>query len=138
MGIAAGLGTMIVCALVYAGIIDASKHEISYMALAVGLLVGLVIGKVGGRNPILPIVGLVLAVLGVFLGEFLGTALLLAKYNGVGVTTALFSHFGDVFSGWKYDLDPMSFLFYALAAFEGFIFTKRANGTMAGRRRFGR
>lgn len=132
-GLLAGTLTMIVVALVYGGLLramsnsDGSYHEFSYAALAVGLAVGAATGKVGGRHSALPIAGLVLAVVGVFLGEMFGLALIGSHVsNGaVSVTDILFQHFGVLVKAWKSEFDLMSAFFYCVAAFEGFVVTRR-------------
>ncbi|MFD9303830.1 hypothetical protein ACFWCB_14485 [Streptomyces sp. NPDC060048] len=121
LGIVAALVAALVAAAAYGGIMNAIEREIGYAAVGVGALVGFAAGKLGGRNPVLPVVGAVLAVASVFLGELFFYALTLADAAGVGL--------GDVLSTvgasglvdiWKEDADPMSFLFLALGAFTGY------------------
>jgi hypothetical protein len=83
LGLAAGLGAAVVGALAYGGVMralaseDGSYTEIGYAALAVGALVGFALGKVGGRNPILPFIGVPLALVAVFFGQLFGFALMI-------------------------------------------------------------
>jgi hypothetical protein len=128
LGILAGVVTAIVVAIVYGWIIGLTKHEIGYAAIGVGFAVGAVVGKVGGRSPALPFAGLVLALLGVFMGQFLGEAIIGAHANGLSVTTALIDYTHEVFQGWKADSDVMSFLFMAIAGVAGFQTPRRING----------
>lgn len=134
-GILAGLGVMVVSAGIYAAIIDATKYEITYMALAIGLLVGLAVGKVGGRNPLLPAAAVVMALLGIFLGEFIGLALVAGRMADISATNLLLSHTGLVFDGWKQDLNAKSALFYGIGGIEAFVFTRRASGATVPRAR---
>ncbi|QMU79284.1 XapX domain-containing protein [Streptacidiphilus sp. PB12-B1b] len=134
LAVVAGIGAMLVSAAVYAGVIDLTKHEIGYLALAVGLLIGLALGKLGGRHPALPVVGVVLALLGIFLGEMLGIALLANKLDGVPLGTVL-GHPGDLFSAWKESSDAMSLLFFAIGGLEAFVFTRRFSGAAVPTRR---
>ena len=136
LAVAAAVGAMVASALVYAGVIDLTKHEIGYLALAVGLVIGLALGKIGGRHPALPVVGVVLALLGIFLGEVLGLAMLLHK-DGISYDT-IFAHLNVLFSAWKASLDAMSAFFFAMGGLEAFVFTRRFSGAQTpnrGRRR---
>src|SRR5689334_18528873 len=78
MGVLVGVAATIVAIFAYAGIMramakdDGHYSEVGYVAIGVGLLIGAVMGKIGGRNPALPVIGLVLSVLGVFFGEIVG------------------------------------------------------------------
>jgi XapX domain-containing protein len=128
LAVLAGIATAVAAGAVYGWITGLTKYEISYLALGVGFLVGAVVAKVGGRSPALPYVGAVLALLGVFLGQFFGEAILGAHANDVSVTSALLDYTGDVFQAWKADFDTMSFLFMALAGVVGFQTPRRING----------
>ena len=139
IAIAAGVVAMLAVAFAYAGIMramakdDGHYSEIGYIALAVGALVGVVLGKVGGRNPVLPFVGVVLALVGVFLGEMIGLSMIASHYaslSGVDISwfKVLTDHTGDIFRQWKHDFDVKSFIFLAIAGFEGFVITRRVAG----------
>ncbi|MBY8881799.1 hypothetical protein [Actinacidiphila acidipaludis] len=125
LGILAGLGAVVVSALLYGLLIKGTKHEIGWAALAVGALVGLALGKVGGRNPVLPFVGIPLALLGVYLGQLFGLALIAASANDVGVVDVFTQHFSFLQHAWKESLGAKDFLFFGIAGLEGFVFTKR-------------
>ncbi|MFZ3472374.1 hypothetical protein ACODT3_14500 [Streptomyces sp. 4.24] len=100
---------------------NAIEREIGYAAVGVGALVGFAAGKLGGRNPVLPVVGAVFAVVSVFLGELFFYALALSGAAGVGLgdvlSTVGVSGLVDI---WKEEADVMSVLFLALGAFTGF------------------
>ncbi|HEY5837323.1 hypothetical protein [Streptomyces sp.] len=136
LGIVVGVAVMLVAVFAYAGIMramakdDGTYSEVGYAALGVGLLIGAAMGKAGGRNPVLPIAGLVLSLLGVFLGEIVGLSMIASHYAALGGAdiswfTVLTDHFGDVFDQWKHDFDVTSFFFLALAGVEGFVITRR-------------
>ena len=129
LAIVAGIGAMLLLVVVYAAIIDATKHDYTYMALGVGLVLGLVLAKVGGRHPSLPVVALVLALLAIFLGEMAGMALLLHSQEGVGYGTVM-SHLGDLFSAWKATRNATGVFFFVIGGVEAFIFTRRFAGAM--------
>ena len=67
-----------------------------------------------------------LALLGVYLGQIFGVALLAASANDLSVTTVLTDHFSFVQQAWKHDLGAMDVFFYAVAGLEGFVIAKRA------------
>jgi hypothetical protein len=125
VGILAAVGAVIVAALLYGLLIKGTKHEIGYAALGVGALVGLTLGKIGGRNPVLPFVGIPLALAGVYLGQLYGIALI-ASGEGVGSVGDIFFHqFSTLQHVWKESMDAKDFLFFAFAGLEGFVITKR-------------
>ncbi|MFJ3581567.1 hypothetical protein ACIPPS_04900 [Streptomyces sp. NPDC090127] len=139
LGLAAGVAATVVGALAYGGVMralaeeDGSYTQIGVLALALGALVGFALGKVGGRNPILPIVGVPLALLGVFAGQLFGFALMASWWAGldgmpIGVTELLTSEFSVLFEGWKAELGFMDVLFFAIAGYEGFAITKKVAG----------
>ncbi|WP_030710417.1 hypothetical protein [Streptomyces sp. NRRL F-2580] len=121
LGIAAAVVAALVAAGAYGGIMNAIDREIGYAAIGVGLLVGLAAGKVGGRNPILPVIAVVLSLGAVYLGQVFFIALAIADYGNVGV--------GEVFSEvgvgglndlWKESADIMSFVFLGIGGFAAF------------------
>lgn len=131
LGTLAGLAVMAVAALAYGALLRATMsaggayHEFTFAALAVGLAVGAATGLAGGRNAALPVVGLLLAMVGVFLGEIVGLALISAYRNGTPVTDVVIRHYGTLFGDWRRQVDVMSCVFLFLAGVEGFIVTRR-------------
>jgi hypothetical protein len=128
--IALGLVTAVAAGLVAAGIygfvIGTTKHEIGWAAIGVGFVIGLAAGKLGGRNPVLPVVSAVLALGAVYVGQLVGEAMLIADEYGVNFSKVFFDHFGVVQDAWKADSDPLTFVFFAIAAFAAFSGTKKA------------
>ena len=127
LGLLAAVVAALVAAGVYGGIIGATKHEIGYAAVGVGFLVGLAAGKVGGRNPVLPVLSAVLALVSVYFGQLLGVAMN-NKSDSVSLSEVFLDHFSELNSLWKADIDPIAFLFFALAAFAAFSGAKMAAG----------
>ncbi|MEU3461547.1 hypothetical protein ABZ721_16595 [Streptomyces sp. NPDC006733] len=126
LGILVGVLAMIVAALAYGGLIKVTEHEIGWAALGVGALVGVAVGKVGGSNPILPIIAIPLALLGVYCGQIFGIALTIADLPGApDVLTILTDHFDLVQEAWKENVGGMDILFFGLAGVEGFVIAKR-------------
>ncbi|MFE4218408.1 hypothetical protein [Streptomyces sp. NPDC056844] len=126
LGLLAAVVAMLVAAGVYGGIIGATEHEIGYAAVGVGFLVGLAAGKVGGQNPALPVIGAVLALLGVYGGQLLGEAIIASKVAPVSVSEMFFEHFGLLNEAWKADSSVISFVFFAIAAVAAFSSAKKA------------
>ena len=128
--IALGLVTAFAAALIAAGIygfvIGTTKHEIGWAAIGVGFVIGLAAGKLGGRNPVLPVVSAVLALGAVYLGQLVGEAMIGADELGVSFSKVFFDHFDVVQDAWKADSDPLTFVFFAIAAFAAFSGTKKA------------
>lgn len=139
LGLAAGVAAAVVGALAYGGIMrafakeDGSYTQLGLFALLVGALVGFALGKVGGRNPILPIAGVPLALIGVFAGQLFGFALMASWWAGldgapIGVVELLTTEFSVLFEAWKAELGAMDLLFFAIAGYEGFAITRKVAG----------
>jgi len=126
LGLAAAVGAAVVAAGIYGVIIGATKHEIGYAAVGVGFLIGIAAGRVGGRNPILPVVSAVLSLGAVYLGQLVGEAMIIAKQVGVGFNEVFFDHLDVVQKSWKADADPLTFLFFAIAAYVAFTSARKA------------
>ncbi|MFF4017680.1 hypothetical protein [Streptomyces sp. NPDC001843] len=126
LGLVAALGAALGAAALYGVVIGLTKHEIGWAAVGVGFVIGLAAGKVGGRNPALAVVGAVLALGAVYIGQLVGEAMIGAKDVGVSFSELFFQHFGLVQEAWKQDADPLTFLFFGLAAFAAFSGTKKA------------
>lgn len=121
LGIAAALVAALAAAAAYGGIMNAIDREIGYAAVGVGAIIGFAAGKLGGRNPILPIVGALLSVASVFLGELFMYALVIADANEIGVGDVLskvgVSGLVDV---WKLEANFKTVIFLGLGAFAGY------------------
>jgi hypothetical protein len=139
LGLAAGLAAAVVGALAYGGVMralaneDGSYTEIGYAALAVGALVGFALGKVGGRNPILPLIGVPLALVAVFCGQLFGFALMISWWSEatpdpLTVTEILTSNLGDLIEGWKEEAEAMTYLFLGISGVAGYTITKKVAG----------
>ncbi|MFH8471334.1 hypothetical protein [Streptomyces sp. NPDC018000] len=126
LGLIAAVVAAVVAAGIYGAIIGATKHEIGYAAVGVGFLVGFAAGKVGGRNPVLPALSAVIALVSVYFGQLLGEAMIAAKEYPVTVSELFFDHFGLLNEAWKADADPLTFVFIAVAAVAAFSGAKKA------------
>ncbi|SFE80355.1 hypothetical protein SAMN05216251_105254 [Actinacidiphila alni] len=137
LGIIVGIAAALAAALAYGGILralsddDGTTHEFRLMAIAVGAIVGLAVGKAGGRNPALPVVGIVLALFAVVFGELFGGALVISHYvssqgGSLSVGDIFLHHFGDLLDSWKHDFGFLRFLYLAVAGAIGFGVTRSA------------
>lgn len=126
LGLLAAFVAAVIAAAVYGAIIGATKHEIGYAAVGVGFVVGFASGKVGGRNPALPVLSIVFALISVYFGQLLGEAMIAAKELPVTVSELFFDHFSLLNEAWKADSDFISYLFFAVAAAAAFSGAKKA------------
>ncbi|WP_328449153.1 hypothetical protein OG780_17090 [Streptomyces sp. NBC_00386] len=120
LGLVAAIGAGVVSAILYGLIIGLTKHEIGYAAVGVGFLVGIAAGRVGGRNQTLPVVSVIVSVAGIYLGQLIGEAMIGAKQVGLSFSTVFFDHFDVVQQAWKDEADPLTFVFFAIAAYVAF------------------
>jgi hypothetical protein len=126
LGLAAAVGAGLVSAVLYGLVIGLTKHEIGYAAVGVGFLVGIAAGRAGGRNQTLPVAAVILSVASVYLGQLIGDAMIVAKEYGVGFNEVFFEHIDVVQKVWKADADPVTFLFFAVAAYVAFQSTRKS------------
>ncbi|MFE6100614.1 hypothetical protein ACFVQ4_11685 [Streptomyces laurentii] len=126
LGLVAAVVAALVAGGVYGGIAGAIEREIGWAAVGVGFLVGFAAGKAGGRNPVLPVVSAVLSLGAVYVGQLVALAIIGGKELGVSATTLFVDHFDVLTQAWKEDLGPLTFLFFALAAFAAFSGSKKA------------
>lgn len=124
LAIVVAVGATVVAALVYGLIIKSTKHELGWVAMGVGALIGLAIGRIGGRNPLLHVLGIPLALLGVYLGQMYGIALL-ASGDGMSTTDIFLHHFSLLQKAWKESMDGKDVLFFILAGLEAFVIARR-------------
>ncbi|MER5598204.1 hypothetical protein [Streptomyces sp. NPDC002265] len=125
LGLAAAVGAGLVSAILYGIVVGLTEHEIGYAAVGVGFLVGIAAGRAGGRSQSLPVAGVIVSVAAVYLGQLIGTAMLGAKELGVGFNEVFFGHFGVVQDAWQETADPLTFVFFAIAAYVAFQSTRR-------------
>ncbi|MGW2783881.1 hypothetical protein ACWC3X_21920 [Streptomyces populi] len=126
LGLAASVGAGVVSAILYGLVIGLTKHEIGYAAVGVGFLVGIAAGRVGGRSQTLPVVSVIISVAAVYLGQLIGEAMIIAKAFSVGFNEVFFSHLSLVQKNWKADADPLTFVFFAVAAYVAFQSARKA------------
>ncbi|MFE4701725.1 hypothetical protein ACFRIC_32140 [Streptomyces sp. NPDC056738] len=120
LGLVASIGAGVVSAILYGLVIGLTKHEIGYAAVGVGFLVGIAAGRVGGRSQTLPVVSVIVSVAAIYLGQLIGEAMIGADETGLSFSTIFFDHFSVVQQAWKDNADPLTFVFFAVAAYVAF------------------
>ncbi|MFH8403381.1 hypothetical protein ACH4FX_01225 [Streptomyces sp. NPDC018019] len=129
LAVALGIVTTLVAAGVYGAVLKAvDGASIGYAALAVGALIGAVLGKVGGRGAALPVIGAVLGLLGLYLGQVFGIALITSDITGMPLSETVLGHFDLVNAAWQEYLGAIDVVFYLLAGAGGFQVTKKLGG----------
>lgn len=124
--IISGIIVALLCSITWAILTIQSGLQIGIMAIGIGAAVGFVVRYFGnGIEPIFSIIGASFALLSCIIGNLLSIIGILA--NDIGVTffeaLSMFSIselFGILFGEW---LDFVDFVFYGIAALEGFKFS---------------
>ncbi|MFD7665449.1 hypothetical protein [Streptomyces sp. NPDC059788] len=126
LAVALGVVTTLVAAGVYGAVLKAvDGASIGYAALAVGALIGAVVGKTGGRSAALPVVAAALGLLGLYLGQVFGIALISSDILGIPLAEVALDHFDVVNAAWKDYLGVIDVVFYLLAGAGGFQVAKK-------------
>ncbi|MEU1476798.1 hypothetical protein [Streptomyces sp. NPDC005760] len=126
LGLVAAFVAAVAAAGVYGAIIGLTKHEIGWAAVGVGFLVGLAAGRLGGRNPVLPVASAILSLGSVYIGQLVGEGIIGAKETPLSFSELFFQHFDVLQEAWKADADPLTFLFFAIAAYVAFTGARKA------------
>ena len=128
-GLAAGVAAALLGALVFGvvqGKIGHRGQEVGYWALCIGLLVGAALGKLGGRAPLLALVGIPLALVGVSLAQLIGVAVHMGDESSWPTADTLLQHFGLVVDYWRGEiLGRNDITFYSVAGAESYLVAKR-------------
>ncbi|MFF3862007.1 hypothetical protein [Streptomyces sp. NPDC002209] len=128
LGIAAAVVAALAAAAAYGGIMNAIDRQVGYAAVGVGILVGFAAGKLGGKNPVLPVVGAILSIGAVYLGQLFYIALALADLGNVGLGDVLsnvgVSGLGDY---WQKGAEAMDYVFLVIGGFVAFGTAKKAS-----------
>ncbi len=129
-GILAGLVAALIGAALWAVVTVMMNAQLGIMAIGVGLLVAWAVRTVGkGSTPVFGVIGAVLALFGCVLGNLLSGCAFLAHEQGASVgsvTLNVLSSPSTSFALLQAMFDGMDLLFYAIAAYEGFKFGRRA------------
>ncbi len=128
LAIAAGVLAMLVGAVLYGYITDALETESTWFGLGIAALVAFVMGKIGGAEPALPFVAVLLVLVGVALGQLAQITITGADVANISVIDALKDYSDDIFRGWKDGFEFFDALIYAFAGFGAFGITKNVGG----------
>lgn len=122
-GVITGLLATVAGAAAYGALIAFSGYEIGFAAIGVGLLVGLAMIAVRPTSPVLPPLAAFLSLAGAALGQITGAVIVWVRLSGEDYGTAValvLDAFPDAIRS-----DPMSLLFWVVAAYAGFSFVNR-------------
>ena len=127
LGILGGLFGGGIGAVLWAMITYFTEFQIGFMAVGVGFLVGYGVGFLGkGIEKIYGITGGMIALFSVGLGNFLASIGFLAKVWEVGYLEALWSfNYAMTFELMAVAFSPIDIVFYAIAIYEGYLFSFR-------------
>lgn len=123
MGTLGGFAGALIGSLAWAIITVVTNYQISYMAIGVAYLVSygmLTLGK--GVEPIFGYIGAALALLGCIMGDFFYVMHCIVREHGVTYMEVL-AHSREVLWSMLKSSDPLTLLFYAIAAFIGYFFS---------------
>lgn len=127
LGIIGGAVGGLVGAVVWAAVTYLTEYQIGWLALGVGFLVGLGVRYLGrGIDTIFGIVGGVIALVSVALGNFLTIQGYAAKYYGVSFLEVLrMFDYSYTFDVMRDTFSPIDVLFYGLAIYYGYRYSFR-------------
>jgi hypothetical protein len=128
LGAVAGLVAGLVAAVIYGLIMGKAEVEVGYAAVGVGALVGLVSGKVAGGNPVTAIIGAIISLGAVYLGQLIGYSVSAADQTsllGANFFEVLTGHFDIIQQVWSEDLDLWTIAFIAFGGFAAFSVAKK-------------
>jgi hypothetical protein len=124
LGIAGGLAAMVVSAAVWGAITYLTDFQIGWMAIGVGIVVGLAVRFFGGgRSVTFGVIGAVLALLGVVLGNLVFFTGAIAREEGLGfleVFGVLLANPDVTAQIFVETFELIDALFYGLAIYAGF------------------
>lgn len=130
-----GLLATLISAVIWATITVATKYQIGYMAIGVGLLVGFAVQFFGaGIDKKFGYLGAALSLLGCLLGNLLSQVGFIAQEQSFGYfETLTYLNFNLIISILVESFNPMDILFYGIAVYEGykFAFRKITNEVLA-------
>ncbi len=124
LAIVAGTGGAAVGALLWAAITFVTEYQIGFMAIGVGFLVGLAVRYLGkGVDQIFGIVGAGFSLIGCLVGNFLATALFIAKFESVPIFEVLITMLVTpalLIEIMVATFNLIDLLFYGLAIYQGY------------------
>ncbi|MFJ3087698.1 hypothetical protein [Streptomyces sp. NPDC086838] len=116
LGLGAGVVAAVVGALVYGLILGNTDYQIGYLAVGVGFLVGFAASKLGGANPAVTVVSVLLSIGAVYIGQLVGVSIALSDLAHESATSIFFDHFGVLTDAYSEGAGFKDYLFLALGA----------------------
>lgn len=123
--IVAAVGAALVAGLAYGFLAKTIDREIGWAVFGIAAAVSFALGKLGGNNPLLPPIGAVLSVVGLFFGQIFAIALFAHQELGASFIDLLISRSDITFEAWQETRGFMDLLFYGFAVYGGLTFTKK-------------
>jgi len=125
-GLLAGSITAVVCAGIWGAVTVITGYQIGYMAVGVGFLVGHSVRLAGkGMTMKFQILGAVLALIGCVAGNLVSFGAIIAEDQGAPLVASLLAIFTSpllAFELLKLTTQPIDFLFYGIAVYQGYRF----------------
>jgi len=124
LAIAAGIGTAVVGAVIWAVIAAVTEHTFGLVAILIGYLVGMAIQKLGkGRDVKYSVLGAICALLGSVVGNVAGIVAMFAVAKGYTTSEVLSILDVDRVTQIATDVDVMTLVIYGIATYEGWRFS---------------
>ncbi len=124
----AGICAAIVSAVVWAAVTVVTEYQIGWMAVGVGILVGFAVRLGKGVDNIFRYIGAVLALVGCVLGNFFTIVGFISKEENIDVFNVIsLINYTEITSLMMETASPMDLLFYAIAIYEGYKFSVKAD-----------
>lgn len=122
-----GAAAAIVSALIWATVTVATKYQIGYLAILIGLLVGFAVRYFGsGIDKQFGFIGAFFALMGCALGNLLSQIAFIAQAESLGYLEVIaLLNLDVILTIYKDSFSPMDILFYAIAGYEGYKFAFR-------------
>lgn len=130
MAVLGGILASIICIFAWALITVATKYQITYMAIGVGIVVGFAVQKFGkGLTPVYGILGAGLALITCFLGNIISYICFIAdEYDNYSYIDAISDLNLDISINIATEtFQPIDLLFYGLALYTGYMFSIKRN-----------
>ena len=126
MAVLAGCAAAAVGAALWAAISVATDMQIGWMAIGVGFLVGYAVRKFGnGSEPTFQVLGAVLSLLGCLAGNLLMVCVVAGRQENIPLLTIVTHlHPSVILDLMVETFSPMDLVFYAIAVYEGYRFSR--------------
>ena len=126
MALLAGCAAAAVGATLWATISVATNMQIGWMAIGIGFLVGYAVRRFGkGSEPTFQVLGAILSLLGCLGGNLLMVCVVASRQENIPLLTILTHlHPSVILDLMVETFSPMDLVFYAIAVYEGYRFSR--------------